>query len=66
MKARAERKEPVVFTPDLRSGDELANYWMRQATLRLRREVAWLWHERGAGIPHAQGQLPPAVDRASD
>ncbi len=66
MKARAERMDPVVFTPDLRSGDELANYWMRQATLRLRREVAWLWHERGVGIPHAQGQLPPAIDRASD
>jgi hypothetical protein len=39
---------------------------MRQATFRLRREIAWLWHERGVGAPQRSGELPPVVDRASD
>ena len=66
MKAKTAKTEPVVFSPNLRAVDELANYWMRQATLRLRREIAWLWFERGAGVPPQPGELPPAIDRASD
>lgn len=54
-----------MFSPALRAGDELANYWMRQATLRLRREIAWIWHERGAVAPPQLGELPPMIDRAS-
>jgi hypothetical protein len=35
--------EFVTFSPRVMSEDALANYWMRQATLRLRREVCWCW-----------------------
>ncbi len=58
--------DPIVFSPALRAADELANYWMRQATHRLRREVAWLWHERGLGRPPQPGELPPLVESASE
>ncbi len=57
--------EYVVFSPNLRADDELANYWMRQATLRIRREIAWTWHERGGSVPQAPGELPPMIDKAS-
>ena len=65
MKPETENPEAVVFLPNLRAGDELANYWMRQAMLRLRREIAWMWHERGASSPPQLGELPPMIDRAS-
>lgn len=57
--------ENIVFSPNLRAGDELANYWMRQAMIRARREIAWTWHERGVKSPQT-GELPPVIDRASD
>ncbi|NRF71725.1 ATP-binding protein [Aquincola sp. S2] len=63
--ARREVTE-IVFAPNLRGADELANHWMRQATLRSRREIAWLWHERGHRAPTIAGELPPIVDKASD
>ena len=66
MRSEAEQWDPIVFSPNLRTGDELANYWMRQATLRLRREVAWIWHDRGPGAPPREGDVPPMIDRASD
>lgn len=66
MKPKAAQIEPIVFAPNLRAGDELANFWMRHATLRLRREIAWIWHERGMGTNQHSGELPPAIDRASD
>ena len=66
MKSKATKNMPVVFAPNLRADDELTNYWMRQATLRLRREVAWMWHERGFDAPQQTGQLPPMIDRVSD
>ena len=66
MKPQTAQTEPVVFAPNLRAGDELANYWMRQATLRIRREIAWIWHERGMDGAQTSGELPPAIDRASD
>lgn len=66
MKPETAKSGPIVFSPNLRAGDELANYWMRQATLRVRREIAWIWHERGISSPPQSGELPPVVDRASD
>lgn len=54
------------FIPGMMVQDPLAAYWLRQVTLRLRREVCWLWRERGllsgAQTP-ANGLLPPFVDR---
>jgi hypothetical protein len=47
-------REPVTFLPRAGGNDVLARYWLRQVTLRLRREVCWLWRER-----LAQGVSPP-------
>jgi hypothetical protein len=66
MSSETQQKTPVVFSPSLLADDELANYWMRQATLRARREIAWFWQERGLGPPPQPGQLPPMVDKASE
>lgn len=66
MKPETAIPDPVVFSPNLRAFDELANYWMRQATLRARREIGWIWHERGRGQPRQSGELPPIIDRPSD
>jgi hypothetical protein len=37
--------EPVWFTPGLDAGDAYTSYWVRQANLRLRRELCWLWRQ---------------------
>ena len=60
--------EPAAFTPGVRTDDPLAAYWLSQVTLRLRREVCWLWRERrlqGAGAEDAHAAaLPALTDRA--
>jgi hypothetical protein len=66
MKPGTEKAETVVFSPNLRADDELANFWMRQATLRVRREISWIWHERGLSGQARPGELPPVVDRPSE
>ena len=60
--------EPVAFTPGLRADDVTAQYWLSQVTLRLRREICWLWRERQLqGAAASVGAAwPPAVDRALD
>jgi hypothetical protein len=46
------KHDPIAFTPTLTVTDPLARHWLRQVTLRLRREVCWLWRERAAqGLP---------------
>lgn len=65
MSGKSRTKKYVVFAPNLRADDAAANYWMRQATLRLRREVCWLWHERGLDVPQGGDQLPPFADKLS-
>jgi hypothetical protein len=62
---KKKQSAPVIFSPRLRADDEWANYWMRQATLKLRREVSWLWSERGLPVPENTNALPPFADRAS-
>jgi hypothetical protein len=54
----------LAFSPGLAAADPLANYWLRQVMLRLRREVCWMWQERTGEAP--AGMLPPLVDRLSD
>jgi hypothetical protein len=56
MSATAAADPFVAFSPALRAGDRLANHWLRQVTLRLRREVRWRWKERQAGQVGAPGQ----------
>src|SRR5215207_1775604 len=66
MTATSKQSELVTCTPRLSAADDVANYWMRQATLRLRREVCWCWSERGAAAPpQGTAALPPFTDRAS-
>ncbi len=59
---------PASMDPDLLVGDPLCAYWLAQVTLRLRREIAWCWHQRGAGAPQtgADGALPPVTDATQD
>ena len=57
--------DPVMFLPGARGEDMVAQHWLRQVTLRLRREVCWLWRERGAQVSaDAYGAVPPFADRA--
>jgi hypothetical protein len=37
----------IAFQPALRVADPEAARWLAEVTLRLRREVCWLWRERG-------------------
>jgi len=53
---------PVSFTPALRASDPLANYWIAQVSLRLRREITWMRHQRGLSPDGEPGALPPHVD----
>lgn len=55
--------QPQGFAPQIAVSDPHAAAWLAECTLRLRREVAWLWHERGTlhGIDGA-GSLPPLID----
>jgi len=65
MKALGNEPKIITFSPKLHAVDASANYWMRQVTLRLRREICWAWHERGVlPGPDAAG-LPPFIDKAS-
>ncbi len=62
MNVRASVDTPVMFSPAILTGDPLANYWLRQVTLRMRREVSWLWHERGVNTRAEDGVLPPFIE----
>ena len=56
---------PMSFSPRLAIEDPLAAHWLRDVTLRLRREICWLWRERGvlAGLTMPVSALPPFTDR---
>ena len=62
----AQKKEFITFSPALRAEDELANYWMRQVTLRLRREICWRWHECGLQAKDETTSLPPFADKVTE
>ncbi len=65
MSAQRKKTEFVTFSPELRADDPCANYWLHQVTLRLRREVAWIWQERGVKQSEGPAPLPPFSDRVS-
>lgn len=66
MKRGEDKNMTVCFTPGLAVDDPLGRYWMRQVTIRLRREIAWLWHQRCPGVEENPGILPPIQDRAAN
>lgn len=53
---------PVLFHPHIEVPEPWVSYWLRQVTLRLRREIAWCWQQR-AGQSAASG-VPPLADPA--
>jgi hypothetical protein len=53
----------ITFSPDLYAHDACANYWIRQVTVRLRREICWIWHERGLHSYAQTSILPPFEDK---
>ena len=57
---------PVSMNPDLGVGDPVCAHWLAQVTWRLRREIAWCWHQRGHGTTPAPGALPPITDPVQD
>jgi len=62
----AAPRPAAMFNPGIRVPDPFAAWWLRQVSLRLRREVAWCWHQRGeAPAPH-DGRLPPPNDPVLD
>lgn len=63
------------FSPNLHVEDLHVNYWLRQVTLRLRREIYWRWYESGMlqhttfppsnpTSPFDTTVLPPFADKA--
>ena len=64
--SRASGTCGVTMCPDLLVADPLCAYWLAQVTLRLRREIAWCWHQRGSGAPAQAGMLPPITDPVQD
>lgn len=62
MSTATRLETPITFSPAIMTEDALANYWLRQVTLRLRREISWLWHERGVSPSDQHDGLPPFLD----
>jgi ATPase family associated with various cellular activities (AAA) len=54
------------FSTDLCIEDALTASWLAEATLLLRREICWLWHQRGTSSKQHSDQLPPAIDGISE
>lgn len=55
---------PLLLNPRLGVADATLAYWLRQVTLRLRREVSWCWANRAGQV--GQAGLPPMGDAAAE
>lgn len=55
---------PARLSPNLVIADPVTAYWFAQVTLRLRREIAWCWHQRAQQPDSGTGVLPPVIDAA--
>ncbi len=56
-------QNPGFFLPGLACKDPLAEYWVSQAMLRLRREICWLRYL--SGMPSDAPSIPPLYDGLS-
>jgi len=59
-------RAPAAITPGLDVPDALAAHWLAQVNIRLRREIAWFWHQRGGRADPGDGSLPGPVDACLD
>lgn len=49
------------FSPSLTAADAIANYWLQQVTVRLRREICWRWHQQ-SGVAPTSNPLTDSLD----
>ncbi|HAG81442.1 MAG TPA: hypothetical protein DCL61_09770, partial [Cyanobacteria bacterium UBA12227] len=54
------------FSPSLQTEDPLANYWLRQVTVRLRREICWRWYLQDGITVASSSLLPPLTNKLTD
>lgn len=59
-------KQTATFMPGLSVDDPGTAKALKKVTLRLRREVAWCWHQRTGATPAEPGKLPPLSDSCLD
>ena len=66
MNTISSRQEFITFSPSLQTEDVLANYWLRQVTLRLRREISWRWHLQENITFASSASLPPLTNKLTE
>ncbi|MGL5058418.1 MAG: ATP-binding protein [Microcoleus sp.] len=66
MNAISNRQEVITFSPSLQTQDVLANYWLRQVTVRLRREICWRWHLQENITFASPASLPPLTNKLTE
>lgn len=66
MNAISNRQEAIAFSPSLQTQDVLANYWLRQVTVRLRREICWRWHLQENITFTSPASLPPLTNKLTE
>lgn len=63
---KTEAKASCLFNPALEPADATARHWLTQVSLRLRRQICWIWHERGVGTDAPGIPTPAPGDRLND
>jgi hypothetical protein len=58
--------QAVAFSPRLEVADAMAASWLAEATLRLRREVCWMWYQRAGVQGDTAARMPPPADPLQD
>jgi ATPase family associated with various cellular activities (AAA) len=66
MNATSNQQEFITFSPSLQAQDVLANYWLRQVTVRLRREICWRWHLQENITFASSASLPPLTNKLTE
>ncbi len=66
MNGTNSQEEIITFSPSLQTEDPLANYWLRQVTMRLRREICWRWHLQEGITAASHSSLPPLTNKLTE
>jgi hypothetical protein len=64
MNTFSNQKEFITFSPGLLAEDVCTNYWLRQVTIRLRREICWRWRQLRGGEGENSPSLIPSINSA--